>query len=324
MRTILTALFLLLASTAFADDEVKLKNGDRITGKITGLAGGKLVVETKAEGKVSIDWTQVLSVKSDDPLRLKLLNGDLVEGKASPSAEGKIKIDATDIEMAQVAKINEPAVQWHGNLNLAAKGTDGNTLTKSFLVAAEGSLESESDVILLRGLFRYGQQNGLLSERNAYLLGKYQYKFNPTFYAYASEEFLSDTFKDIGAQSITSVGVGFEIIKESWVDLSAEVGIAYITTDFQAAIDESHIGARLAARGRLALPLGFEAKDTVIVYPNFKYGPNFQVRNEFTLGTSLGGGWNLLGGIITEFNNRPSPGLNNTDNTYFLGIGFSF
>ena len=88
MKTTLLALFLLLGSAAFADDEVKLKNGDRITGKISGLAGGKLVVETTAEGKVSIDWTQVVSVKTDEPLRLKLLNGDLVEGKVSPGAEG--------------------------------------------------------------------------------------------------------------------------------------------------------------------------------------------------------------------------------------------
>jgi putative salt-induced outer membrane protein YdiY len=330
MRVAWVAGLFLMAAISFADDEVKLKNGDRVTGKVTSLAGGKLVIETGYAGKVSIDWAQVVSVKTDAPIKVKIATGELLEGKVSAGAEGRLKIETAgpaapvEVELAKITHFNEPPTQWHGNINIAAKGTDGNTLTKSFLISAEGTRETESDLLLLRAIFRYGAQSGVLSERSTYGIFKYQYKFSPRFYGYASEELISDTFKDISMESITSVGAGFDILKEPGCDLSAELGVAYFDNNFRIAADEAHVGARMALKGRVSLPLGFEFKDLFILYPNFKYGPNFQMRNEATLGTALGGGWNLLGGVITEFNNRPSPGLHKTDDTYFLGLGYTF
>ena len=177
---------------------------------------------------------------------------------------------------------------------------------------------------MLRAIFRYGQQSRVLTERNAYGIVKYNYKFTPRFYGYVSEELLGDTFKDLSLESITSIGAGYDVLKESWIDLSTEAGFAYFSNDFRVAPDESHAGARAAAKLRVALPLGFEFKDTFTIYPNFKHSQDFQIRNEATLGTALGGGWNLLGGVITEFDKQPSPGLRRRDDTFFVGLGYVF
>ena len=75
---------------------------------------------------------------------------------------------------------------------------------------------------------------------------------------------------------------------------------------------------------RVALPLGFEFKDLFTIYPNFKHSQDFQFRNEATVGTALGGGWSLLGGVITEFDKKPTPGLRRADDTYFIGLGYTF
>ena len=56
MRILLPALLLL--GGAALGDEIKLKNGDRITGTVTGLAGGKLAVDTPHAGAVKIDWAR--------------------------------------------------------------------------------------------------------------------------------------------------------------------------------------------------------------------------------------------------------------------------
>jgi hypothetical protein len=232
MRVAWVAALFLMAAVSFADDEVKLKNGDRVTGKVTSLAGGKLMIETGYAGKLLIDWAQVVSVKTDAPIKVKLATGELLEGKVSAGAEGRLKIETAgpaapvEVELAKITHFNEPPTQWHGNINIAAKGTDGNTLTKSFLISAEGSRETESDLLILRAIFRYGAQSGVLSERSTYGIFKYQYKLTPRFYGYASEELISDTFKDISMESITSVGAGFDILKEPGCDLSAELGVA--------------------------------------------------------------------------------------------------
>ncbi|HVE39220.1 MAG TPA: DUF481 domain-containing protein [Planctomycetota bacterium] len=330
MRVLSIAVLFLGISVAFADDEVKLKNGDRLSGSIKSLAGGKLVIETPETGPIKVDWSQVVSVKTDNPVKVKLITGDLIEGKIVPGAEGKLKVESggtvapVEVEMTKISHFNQPPVQWHGTLNAAAKATDGNTHVRSFLVAGDGTRETDSDLILIRAIFRYAEQNGLLSERNSYGMGQYNLKITPRFYAYLSEELQGDTFKDLRLRTITSVGVGYEILKEKDYELAAEGGLAYITNDFRVASDESHLGARVSVRGRLALPLGFELKELFTIYPNFKHSQDYQFRNEATLGTALGGGWTALGGVITEFDNKPSPGIKKQDDTYFIGLGFTF
>jgi putative salt-induced outer membrane protein YdiY len=329
-RLKLLAAFLMVVTVASADDEVKLKNGDHLTGKVISLAGGKLLLETTHSGSLKIDWTQVISVKTDAPIKVKLSTGDILEGKVVPGQEGRLRIETpgaatpVEVDLAKVAAFNEAPAQWHGALSAAGKATDGNTHNRSFLISGEGTRETEMDLFLIRAIFRYGQQSGTLTERNAYGIGKYNYKFTPRFYVYVSEELLGDTFKDLSLESISSIGVGYEFLKEKAIDFSAEAGFAYFSNDFRVAPDESHAGARVAAKLRVALPLGLEFKDPFTIYPNFEHSQDYQLRNEATLGTALGSGWAALGGVITEFDNRPSPGLKKQDDTYFVGLGYTF
>jgi putative salt-induced outer membrane protein YdiY len=311
-------------------DEVKLTNGDRLTGAVKSLAGGKLVIATLHEGTVTVDWAQVASVRTHGKVAVKMTTGEVVEGLLVEAPAGRIKVATEgaaapiEIEFAKVSKLNEPPTQWHGSLNLALKVTDGNTHNQSFLFAAEGTRETENDLFILRAVFRYGKQSGELTERNAYGLAKYNYTFYRGLYGYLSAELLSDYFKDLNLNTVISAGIGYEVFKEDWIDLTAELGIAYMNNDFRVADDESHLGGRAGLRLRMALPLGFEFRDNLTVYPNFEDSQDYQARNEATLGTALGGGWSLLGGMITDFDNEPSPGLRKYDDTYFLGLGYTF
>jgi hypothetical protein len=63
---------LLLHSTAARADTVVLTNGDRLTGNVTQLTGGKLVVHTDYAGDVTIAFDKVSSVKVDKPIILSL------------------------------------------------------------------------------------------------------------------------------------------------------------------------------------------------------------------------------------------------------------
>ena len=323
---------LLLAAPVAADDEVKLKNGDRITGTVTGMGNGKLEVTTAHSGKLQIDWAQVVSVKTDAKIKVKVVTGEVFEGKLAPGQEGRLKVETEgavapiEVELAKVKYFNEPPISWHGNINVGGRATDGNTHTASFLASAELTRVTEQDLFLIKAMFRYGETSGTITERNGYGLGKYQHTlFLADLYAYASLELLSDRFKDLDLRSIVSAGLGYTFLKESWIDFSAEAGIAYTDNNFrELEEDESHIGGRVSARLRVALPLHFEFKDLFTYYPNFEDTADWQIRNEATLGTAIGGGWTLLGGVISEFDNEPGPGLEEYDNTYFVGLGFVF
>jgi putative salt-induced outer membrane protein YdiY len=330
MRSLVWIALLAMVTVVSAEDEVKLKNGDRLSGKVTGLAGGKLTIVTPEAGPVKVDWLQVVSVKTDEPIKVKLTTGEIVEGKVVPGGDGRLKVEtqgaaaAVEVDLAKVKAFNEPPAAWHGKLSAAARSTDGNTKEASVMVSGAATRETESDVLLAKVLFRYGTTDSVLTERNAYGIGKYQLKMSPTLYVYVSEELQGDTFKDLSIGTVTSVGAGVVILKEAAIDLSAEIGPAFVTNDFRVAPDESHAGIRASTYLRVALPLNFEFRDNFTIYTNFEDSQDFQLRNEATLGTALGGGWDLLGGVITEYDKTPTAGLGRRDDTYFIGLGYTF
>ena len=74
-----TILLILLPSPTIADQLI-LKNGDRLTGKIVKSDGSKLVVQTELVGEVSVDLSAVNSITSDQPLYVTLADGRTVSG----------------------------------------------------------------------------------------------------------------------------------------------------------------------------------------------------------------------------------------------------
>ena len=80
----------LLARLTFAD-QLTLKNGDRVTGKILKKDGAKVTIKSDLMGDVTIPWDAVTAITSDQPLTVVLPGGKSVAGKVS-SAEGKMEV----------------------------------------------------------------------------------------------------------------------------------------------------------------------------------------------------------------------------------------
>jgi hypothetical protein len=75
-----------LNAAALADTAV-LTNGDRLTGRIEDLDGGRLVLATSYAGTVRIDLTAIAELRSDDGfLGQAQLNADW-EGDPAPGRE---------------------------------------------------------------------------------------------------------------------------------------------------------------------------------------------------------------------------------------------
>ncbi len=325
---VMAALLLLFPAVALAD-EVVMKNGDKITGKVVDLAGGKLKVETAHSGVIVLDWGQVASLKTDGPVKVKLVTGETVEGKIGAGQDGKILVEspgAGPLELApdRVKAFNEPPVAWHGSVDLAARTSDGNTRSTSMLLALEASRATEADRLLFKAVFRYGETKDVITERNGYGQAKYDYFFSERVYGFVSGEVLSDKFKDLQLRSVIAAGAGYVFLKSPELDFWGDAGIAYVDNDLRDGKDEAHTGARISAHLRRALPLGFELVDDVVLLPNFEDGNDWQLRNDLALTTALGQGWTFKGGMITEYDHDPPSGLRKNDDIYYVGLGYKF
>ena len=127
-RTLL-CLAVFSASTPLLADTVWLKNGDKLSGTITVFDGGKLLIQTKYAGAVTIDWKEVKTLDSDQHL---LVKQDAYTGEVSKSLtaaeDGKVTLANGDapktVELASIQQILKPKpvvedLVWKGNVDLA-------------------------------------------------------------------------------------------------------------------------------------------------------------------------------------------------------------
>ena len=70
-------------------DEVLLKNGDRLTGKIVRLVDGKLVINSDVAGEVTVELANIQTLSSDEPLTVNLKDGTGFNQKISGSGAGQ-------------------------------------------------------------------------------------------------------------------------------------------------------------------------------------------------------------------------------------------
>lgn len=67
-------------------DTITLYNGDRITGEIKSLLGGRLNISTDAMGTLDVEWKEIASIASNYNYELRLDNGQRFYGSVKPGA----------------------------------------------------------------------------------------------------------------------------------------------------------------------------------------------------------------------------------------------
>lgn len=110
-------------------DTIWMKNGDKLTGTIRAFDGGKLVLETKYAGVVPLEWNDVKTLQSDQPLLVKQdqYSGDISKSLTAAD-EGKVTLTNGDapktVELASIQQILKPKpvltdLVWKGSVDAA-------------------------------------------------------------------------------------------------------------------------------------------------------------------------------------------------------------
>lgn len=320
----------LLGLAAAAADEVVLTNGDRLTGKVLRLTGGKLILKVDYSKKIiEIDKSKVKSIRTDGPVELHLADGQVVKGKLRTDEKGRLVAEpgagrgAVTLEWSKVAAINPPKSLWHGSVTVGGADQSGNTDRSSFSAAAEAVRRTKRDRFGLRFLFNYAKEDGEMTARNTFGASKYDYFLTKKLYSYLSVEMLSDEFRDLKLRTVTGAGLGWQVVERADLSFALEAGAAHINEDFEEAEDEG----RIAARGSAILKWKIFGKVTfsnrLTVLPSLE-DDQYQLRNEAALATPLGAGWSLKLSNVFEYDSQPPAGVKKTDRIWILGLQYRF
>jgi hypothetical protein len=184
-----------IAPAALNAGEIIFKNGDRLTGKITSMADGKMTIETELAGTITVDIANVRTFSTDEPVEMHLNDGTVlkqpvttapVEGTVATS--GSDAIAAQQVEIADVTTINPPPVKWTGALSAGVLITQGNSETSQVSVNFDAMRRAEKDRITAAGQYLHGRQEDPdtgedeTTTDNWFVSGKYDYFVSEKLY----------------------------------------------------------------------------------------------------------------------------------------------
>ena len=116
-----------LALTAIArGDEVVLSNGDKVTGKIGTIAGGKMKFTSDSLGDITIELAKVKSFKTDEPAKAKIKGDGFISGKINQGDATTVDLEGHGaMPMDSIKTINPPEEKWTGSI--VANGREGQS-----------------------------------------------------------------------------------------------------------------------------------------------------------------------------------------------------
>jgi putative salt-induced outer membrane protein YdiY len=331
------AISALLFSPAFSAeaDEVRLANGDRLTGEIVRMEKGILLLKTTYAGEVQLKWPEVVCISSDRELTFRLKNEEVMVGSATCPADGKIQVigvrvgESAEIPLEELDAINPspppPSVTYTGTLTGAGTLTDGNTDDASAYVSANFEAKSKRHRFTLGGKYTYGETDDEITTRNA--LGRLKYDFFvwERLYTYAQARFERDDFQDLNLRSTMGLGVGYQILDTKRTSLFAEVGVSYFNEDFMEADDQK------SPSGRESTGFTFDiVPKRIKVFHLHEFYYRWDQSDSYFFSSEQGLRFLLFRNFFANFqvdfdyNSQPAPGTEKKDTRYIAGIGYEF
>ena len=250
IKTLLFILVLLLLgfTTAFAD-EVRLKNGDRLTGKIVRMEEDKLVLKTDYAGDITIAWNQVAGLSADEKIKVVLSDGTALEGQTVVLEEGKMTLKTEKLEepsafdLAEVQAINpkdKPAVRITARANVGIIQESGNTDSDNLRLDGSFVARTEKSRFGVGGEINREKSDDEYSVKNWLAYANYDYFITQKWYWYVGTLFENDEFADLDLRSTIGTGLGYQVFETETLNLSLSAGPAYVDENFILAEDNSY------------------------------------------------------------------------------------
>lgn len=325
-----TVLLLLLSCGLASADEVWLKNGDRLTGKVVSLEGGTLVFKTTYAGDLSIKWEEVGNLKTDEPVKVVLGDETTAQGPVSPGDSGRVKVKAEQVaepvtvELANIKTINpRPPLRMDLRINFGLNISDGNSNTQNIYGEGEFVARTDKNRYTVGALYKRSEDEDVKTADKMLGYMKYDHFFTKKWYGYANAAAEKDEFKDLDLRTTLGIGAGYQIIESERTNLSIEVGPSYVNEDFIVAEDNSYIA------GRWGLRFDYYILPKSLQYFLYHTGlQSLEESEDLTLFTQTGfriplyKNLNLAAQFNWEYDKSPSPGKEKNDYTYILTIGY--
>lgn len=331
-------------------DQIVMKDGDRITGKIIKKSGQVVTIESKNFGTVKLKWDDIATLRADQPLNLEIAGNRTLEGTLE-TVEDKIVVtvpgEPESILPSQVLAIRNSAEQrvyerllhpgpldlWAvtGSLNLA--GTGGNarasTLTTPFnFVRASNTSRTSAYFNSIRSTATI---DGISAQTARAIRGGWAHSRNvtPRVFLNGFNDYEYDKFQALDLRTVLGSGIGFQVWRRENSRLDLLGGAAWNREKFGPPPPAVEF-TRNSAEAYWGNDFSHKLNSRVALTQGFRMFNNLTNTGEYRVNVDLGATASLLKwltwnvSLSDRFLSNPVPGRRNNDFLYSTGFGFTF
>ena len=350
IRIIVACMLLLSIAKATYADQVILKNGDIISGKVVSKSGDILTFNTSYAGDLKINWKEISTLSTDQPVATLLQDDSYLSTSLLPAERGAVRITARETDenpyfdhetienqaygLNDILYINPTpeesgrGYRYSGRANLAFTDTSGNSDNQQFHVDAEIQKRAKAYRYTVGGEANRAKDNDLTSVSNRRLYGSYDSFYTKTDFLYVHGALENDRFKDIKLRSVAGAGYGYQVYETETTKLSLKGGPDLVSVERYEAANEffAALGWHIDFTHKINR---FPTVPVEIFHVQDGYrGLNSE--GDILLKTRTGLRFPLANGFVAtmqynlDWESNPAPDRRNSDRQFLLGIGYNF
>jgi putative salt-induced outer membrane protein YdiY len=323
--------------SAARGDTVELTDGNKLTGHVGNIAGGKMKFSSDSLGEITLDLGKVKSFSTEAPARVQVKRQAPIEGKITAGDATKIDVEGHgEIPLASVKQVNPPPQKWTGSVVVNGNLARGNTHSEGVGATGNATLrrdnEWNNDRVNFQGAYNYSRQRDpatgdvSTSADNWFALGKYDLFFGngEKTYGYVNLRYDHDRIAELEYRLTPGAGVGYQWVERPDFNFNTEAGVSYVYEQY------SNDGATDRVALRLAYHVDKQVNDRVSVFHNLEWLPAFNDPSDYNLNADLGARAKLVENIFAELkvqyqrDSTPAPGAQKDDVRFLLGVGWTF
>lgn len=309
-------------------NEVTLKNGDRLSGKIVEESEESVVIETEYAGKVTIERKFIATIAEAKKE---------AEGKPAAGAEKPVaKVEAKPESKPAAAAIKPTPPQlfrgpitegWEGNANVGFSYTSGNSNYTTMSTGLRATKNGGHDklTVYARSLWYSNRNSGqMVTTQNAFWGGiRYDRNLDRRNFLFGSYDFERDRPKKLNFRSVVGGGFGMHLVKNENTELDTLLGGAWNRT-WQVGNDtdtpEALAGATLKHRFHEKLRL----QNSFTFFQNVTDRDEFRFLFDATLTADVTKRIGIFFTVGDRFNNDPIGSSRRNDFLFTTGLKWSF
>ena len=311
-------------------DQVVMKNGDIISGKITRVDDKEVTIKPEYTKKFALKRSSVASIETESILEVELHDGEVVKARFAGLEEGmqvlEVEKRPTPIDVDNMRKATVPQRWYARESHVEALLTinEGNTTSRSSAGLIDTRVRLGDHRQYAKFALRRDENNGETTKKQNRASYEYDWLFRPSWYLGATANYERDPIRDLSHRFTFGALMGHDFLDSGHNFLTIKAGLGYTDENLGDVPTSGLTGLwEFQFRHQFKRSKLEFVHDHSLAYQNYSEN-NTIIRSNTGLRMDIL--WDIYATATYRFNyeSEPAPGKFEKDSTLAFGLGAKF